>query len=208
MSFLTPSLLPFLLLLLLQQSQLEDAEVASMSTSSEVDEEEGEEEEENEDGEGEGEEEESESELANTRAAFNACKDRVTDAQRKDFGTLLRAKGFLWLATRPSTCGSFSQAGLIAHIDREMTWFAALPQHDWPDNPDIVEAIRQDFCEPHGDRRVELVFIGQGLHQANICTLLDACLVTDQEWAEVESLEDPFAPWSAEHDAWGVDVSM
>ena len=89
-----------------------------------------------------------------------------------------------------------------------MTWFAALPKESWPKDDDIVSSVLKNFCEPHGDRQVELVFIGQGLNRESIHALLDACLVTDAEWADALSLEDPFAPWLHEHDAWGVDVAM
>jgi hypothetical protein len=34
-------------------------------------------------------------------------------------------------------------------------------QEDWPEDPAVVERIRADFDEGVGDRRQELVFIGQ-----------------------------------------------
>ena len=53
--------------------------------------------------------------------------------------------------------------------------------------------------EPHGDRRQEVVMIGVNLDEAYTRTLLDSCLLTDEEFAmgpEAWSVwPDPFPEW-------------
>jgi hypothetical protein len=55
------------------------------------------------------------------------------------------------------------------------------------------EEVAKELDHPHGDRRQELVFINQKpTCQEEIEAALDRCLVTDEEWADVASLPDPF----------------
>lgn len=134
-------------------------------------------------------------ELGERRAA-------ILERQKQDFGQMLfRSKGFFWLATRNDDCGEFSQAGLICQISKSMRWFAATPREQWPsDDPKFTQDILSDFdADPAvGDRRQEIVFIGQNLDQARITQLLDSCLVTDEERCDEalgKAMEDPFSEW-------------
>ena len=43
----------------------------------------------------------------------------------------------------------------------------------------------QDFVEPHGDRRQEIVFIGQKLNNAAIASALDGCLCLERDLRKV-----------------------
>ena len=60
-------------------------------------------------------------------------------------------------------------------------------RHLWKDDPKMFATISKYMGTPggqeyeHGDRRQELVFIGQGLKSGDIQELLDRCLLTDQE---------------------------
>jgi len=47
-----------------------------------------------------------------------------------------------------------------------------------------------DWDDDHGDRRTELVFIGQGIEKS-LSDRLDRCLVSDEEW-EQGFETDPF----------------
>lgn len=109
------------------------------------------------------------------------------------FGAVLRSKGFAWLATRNDQIAHWSQAGLILTFGPEGIWFSAVPETEWPKGDH--EAIRRDIQGEHGDRRQELVFIGINLDQAALFAALDACLVSDAEWATSSTLEDPFVSW-------------
>lgn len=117
-------------------------------------------------------------------------------------GKLIRSKGFFWLATRPHFAGSWSQAGGIARYGAAGLFWAAIPKEKWPEEPEYLTAIEEQWVEPFGDMRQELVFIGQGLDKQDIIDRLDACLLTEQEllrgkeaWAK---LPDPFPQWQLE----------
>ena len=79
-----------------------------------------------------------------------------------------------------------------------MFW-KAVPKDQWPDDQEYLNFIKEKWIEPFGDMRQELVFIGQGLDQQDLCRQLDNCLLTD---AELEAgkqywvtLQDPFPSW-------------
>ncbi|WP_108126280.1 zinc metallochaperone GTPase ZigA [Saccharospirillum mangrovi] len=114
-------------------------------------------------------------------------------------GKLIRSKGYFWLATRPDFAGQWQQAGGIARYGMAGLFWAGVDKAQWPDDPDYLASINANWQEPYGDRRQELVFIGQGLDRAQVITQLDACLLTDSElnaapeaWSK---LDDPFPAW-------------
>ncbi len=117
---------------------------------------------------------------------------------------VLRAKGFVWLATKHNIIGAFSQAGNCVTTEPERYWFAAMPESEWPDDEESRAAIRSLWAEPFGDRMQEIVFIGAGMDRAGIERSLDECLLTEAEmalgeagWAE---FTDPFGEWAEEDD--------
>ena len=95
------------------------------------------------------------------------------------FPGLLRAKGYLWLATRPEWAVAYSRAGKIASVEPVGRW-----------------------AEPYDDRFNEVVFIGQNLDRAAIEEALSYCVLTDAENAAGEaawrSYADPFPQWYIE----------
>lgn len=114
-------------------------------------------------------------------------------------GKLIRSKGYFWLATRPEFAGQWSQAGGIARYGFAGMFWKAIPEHRWPEDEASRKLITENWVEPFGDMRQELVFIGQNLDQKQVCAELDACLLNDDElyagkeyWVE---LEDPFPSW-------------
>ncbi|WP_339075458.1 zinc metallochaperone GTPase ZigA [Teredinibacter turnerae] len=123
---------------------------------------------------------------------FLHAKDRA--------GKLIRSKGYFWLATRPEFAGQWNQAGGIARYGFAGLFWKAVPKEQWPQDEDYLASIRQNWVEPFGDMRQELVFIGQGLDQTNLTASLDDCLLTDDEllagkeyW---QTLSDPFPAWT------------
>ncbi len=115
---------------------------------------------------------------------------------------LLRSKGFFWLASRPQVAGFWQQAGGVAQHGAAGMFWSAIPVDEWPEDAEQYEAILKNWQEPFGDRRQELVFIGQHLDQQLMLAELDNCLLTDEEFARGEhywlSLPDPFPVWFEE----------
>jgi len=117
----------------------------------------------------------------------------------KQYGKLIRSKGFFWLASRPEYAGQWSQAGGIARYGFAGLFWKAVPEKDWPEDEEYLASIKNQWVEPFGDMRQELVFIGQGLDQEKMTQRLDECLLTEEEvlkgreyW---ETLKDPFPAW-------------
>lgn len=114
-------------------------------------------------------------------------------------GTLLRSKGFFWLATRPRHAGNWSQAGGIARYGMAGTFWKALPASDWPTDAETRDHIMEKWQEPFGDMRQELVFIGQNLDKEEIVRRLDDCLLSVAQMAEGIDrwleMADPFPEW-------------
>ncbi|MFH4536163.1 zinc metallochaperone GTPase ZigA [Vibrio alginolyticus] len=117
----------------------------------------------------------------------------------KDYGKLIRSKGYFWLATRPEFVGQWSQAGGIARYGVAGMFWKAIPKEEWPTAQDYLDAINDIWQEPYGDMRQELVFIGQGLEQEKLIARLNECLLTEDEMEQGLdywlSLEDPFPEW-------------
>ena len=117
----------------------------------------------------------------------------------KGYGTLLRSKGYFWLASRPQFVGQWSQAGGMARYGFAGMFWKSIPKQDWPTDEEYLASIKEKWVEPFGDMRQELVFIGQGLEQENITQALDKCLLSEEEilrgndyWV---TLPDPFPAW-------------
>lgn len=116
------------------------------------------------------------------------------------YGKLIRSKGFFWLASRPEFAGQWSQAGGIARHGFAGMFWKAVPKANWPTDEEYLASIAEQWVEPFGDMRQELVFIGQNLDQEAMTRALDDCLLTEEEllkgknyWA---TLSDPFPQWA------------
>jgi G3E family GTPase len=112
-------------------------------------------------------------------------------------GTLLRSKGFFWLASRPEWAGTWSQAGGTMQHGCAGRWWASVPKEQW--QSDYIADIMAQWQEPFGDCRQELVFIGQNINQDQAIAELNACLLTDAELADGEAVwhnyPDNFPLW-------------
>ena len=114
--------------------------------------------------------------------------------------SILRSKGLLWLATRMDQAGLWSQAGQCCRLSSAGYWWAAVDRDAWPESPDEVENILERFGGPYGDRRQEIVLIGQDLDRVVLESALELCLLTDEEmtlgpetWS---SFPDPWGAWA------------
>jgi len=125
---------------------------------------------------------------------------RLWDALDLGWEGVLRAKGFMWLATKHDLIGVYSQAGNCVTLEPERPWYAALSKDQWPEEEASLAAIAKLWLEPHGDRMQEVVFIGSDMEREVIESRLNECLLTDEEMAlPVEAwevlFEDPFGDW-------------
>ena len=173
-----------------------------------VEQEEGEQDGDNDEDEEEEADEEMDLELQAARAAVHAHAEKLRELRKSNasvFKDCLRSKGFTWLAGRESVSGEWSQAGLVIELHCDGPWLASVPRSDWPTGVGL-EMVLADFQEPHGDRRQELVFIGIDMDQTRITKALDACLVTDSEWAQ-KDLPDPWLPWPTADELLGTGDS-
>jgi len=98
--------------------------------------------------------------------------------------------------------GTWTQAGGIMHHGLAGLFWSAVPEEHWPEHPEHRAAIESKFEAPYGDRRQEIVFIGQGIDEAQARSALDACLLDDKELAAGADawavLPDPFPQWIRE----------
>eukprot|EP01059_Diplonema_ambulator_P002436 TRINITY_DN12081_c0_g1_i1.p1 TRINITY_DN12081_c0_g1~~TRINITY_DN12081_c0_g1_i1.p1 ORF type:complete len:1152 (+),score=374.87 TRINITY_DN12081_c0_g1_i1:110-3457(+) len=112
---------------------------------------------------------------------------------------VIRSKGYVWLATRNSLVGVWSQAARQLTLDGGQHWWASMEKAEWPEG--VEEELHKGnlWEEPYGDRQQEIVIIGYLLEQAKVEQVLDACLLTDDELRgtaeEWEKYEDPFPSW-------------
>ncbi|OBR16341.1 CobW/HypB/UreG [Colletotrichum higginsianum IMI 349063] len=101
------------------------------------------------------------------------------------FNRLFRSKGEFFLATRPHRAGDWSQAGAMLTMTGGRPWFCTLPPEDYLTGDAEVDALVAhdvDKGGEWGDRRQELVFIGENLDVGGLEAALDACLLDDAEW--------------------------
>jgi len=115
------------------------------------------------------------------------------------FKSIHRSKGYFWIATKHHAVLLWSQSGRYINYGPVGVWGAAVPKVHWPDDEDNRREILRNWAEPFGDRRQEIVFIGQDMDRERINELLDRCLLTDAEldmgpdgW---KSFVDPFPDW-------------
>jgi len=130
--------------------------------------------------------------------------------------SIVRSKGFCWLANSNRVAAYWSHAGKSFELKVFGSWWATLPRDQWP--PEFVETILKDFDDPNhdessstsvGDRRQAVVFIGPGLNNAKaqglVSDALNQCLLDNDEWRmfleqcnDQESLQRTFSsPLSA-----------
>jgi G3E family GTPase len=116
---------------------------------------------------------------------------------------LLRVKGLVWLATRNLLVGGVSRTRWQNSCGAAGIWWAALPREEWPQEPEALMRMQETWREPYGDRRQELILIGDAEPLSGAMRRqLDGCMLTDEEFArpleEWAALPDPFPEWDVE----------
>ena len=110
---------------------------------------------------------------------------------------VIRSKGFFWLATRMDYVGVWSKAGSQNKFEMAGKWFATVDRNNWPDDKAEISAVLENWQDPYGDRRQEIVIIGYKEHmdESFLKDCFDSCLLNEEEMLLGESkwrnLRDP-----------------
>ncbi|MBL6645699.1 MAG: GTP-binding protein [Flavobacteriales bacterium] len=104
---------------------------------------------------------------------------------------IIRSKGLFWIASRPNQALIWGQAGGSIRTDSAGLWWSSMPFSSRTQFPSFVENqmdIEKTWDSHFGDRKTEIVIIGQDLDELHIRQELDACLVPahllDANWEE------------------------
>jgi G3E family GTPase len=128
---------------------------------------------------------------------------RFWDWFNADHDGILRVKGVIWLASRNLLVGGLSRTRWQNSCGAAGIWWAALPREEWPEDPAALKKMQEVWREPYGDRRQELVVIGDAAYLSTTMRReLDACLLTAAEYAlppvQWGQFPDPFPEWDLE----------
>jgi G3E family GTPase len=97
---------------------------------------------------------------------------------------IIRSKGLFWLSSRPDQALIWSTAGGSTKVDPAGVWWASMPFSERINYASFVnnqKLIESEWATPFGDRKIELVFIGQHLDIPSITKQLEECLLSDRE---------------------------
>ena len=104
--------------------------------------------------------------------------------QNKFPNIIIRSKGLFWLASRPEQALVWGQAGGSLKADSAGVWWSSMSfdkrieSSNFRDNQEQIEG---NWDKEFGDRKNEIVFIGQHMDEKEIRQDLELCLSTDEE---------------------------
>ena len=111
--------------------------------------------------------------------------ERFLDYVKTKFpSNIIRSKGLFWIASRSDQALVWSTAGGSVKTDPAGVWWASMPFTERINYSAFVnnqQYIESDWGVDFGDRKIELVFIGQNLDVKSIIQDLDNCLLDDFE---------------------------
>lgn len=123
-----------------------------------------------------------------TRKPFHS--ERFLDFIQNRFpGNIIRSKGLFWLSSRPSQALVWGQAGGSLNTESAGVWWSSMPfdkRVRFQSFVDNREHIESNWHNIFGDRKNEIVIIGQNLDESLIRSQLDQCLSTSKELTEEE----------------------
>ena len=100
---------------------------------------------------------------------------------------IIRSKGLFWIASRPDQALVWSSAGGSLKTDPAGVWWDSMPFSERINYANFVnnqQMIESEWSSDFGDRKIELVFIGQQLDVSAITNKLDECLLNQEEVSE------------------------
>ena len=111
--------------------------------------------------------------------------ERFLDYVKTKFpSNIIRSKGLFWIASRSDQALVWSTAGGSVKTDPAGVWWASMPFTERINYSAFVnnqQHIESDWGVDFGDRKIELVFIGQNLDVKSLIQNLDNCLLDDFE---------------------------
>ncbi len=111
--------------------------------------------------------------------------ERFLDFATQHFpSNIIRSKGLFWLASRPDQALIWGSAGGSLKTDSAGVWWASMPFSERIGYASFVnnqEMIESEWDVTFGDRKTELVFIGQNIDVNMVTQQLDDCLLTESE---------------------------
>ena len=110
---------------------------------------------------------------------------RFWDYLQNKFPTsIIRSKGLFWLSSRPDQALVWSQVGGSLKAEGAGVWWASMLFHERIKYLPFVEnqkQIESEWDKLFGDRKNEIVFIGQNMDEKLIREELELCLSSDDE---------------------------
>ena len=111
--------------------------------------------------------------------------ERFLDYIKSSFPkNIIRSKGLFWIASRSDQALIWSSAGGSIKTDPAGVWWASMPFTERINYAAFVnnqEQIESDWGATFGDRKIEIVFIGQKLDVELITNQLESCLLNEEE---------------------------
>ena len=121
------------------------------------------------------------------------CPKKFSDYIQNNFPSqVIRSKGLFWLFSRPNEALGWNQAGASLNPEYVGSWWSSLSPNQRVENRSYFEnkhEIEKDWHPVFGDRKNEIVFIGQDMKKEKIIAALDACLVSDSEISVMKDWE-------------------
>ena len=94
---------------------------------------------------------------------------------------IIRAKGLCYFNRQTERCVLFEQAGVQKGFNDAGFWYATMPEEQVREIARRNPQLLKDWDPFYGDRMVKIVFIGQNLDKNEISSIMDFCLVPEEE---------------------------
>ncbi len=115
--------------------------------------------------------------------------------------TIIRSKGLFWLVSRPDQAMIWGQAGGSLRTDSAGVWWSSMSFEKRSRFSNFLEnkkEIEKHWDSTFGDRKNEIVFIGQNMNEIEIRNALDGCLSTSKEMDSIKWQEGYNDNWPVE----------
>ena len=118
--------------------------------------------------------------------------------------SVIRSKGLFWLASRPKQALIWGQAGGSLKADSAGVWWSSMPFKNRIQQIAFIEnqeEIEKDWDKTYGDRKNEIVFIGQNMNEDLIRSHLEGCLLSKDDLKNLD-MENGY------EDVWPVERAI